>query len=126
MTLLLDSNALLWLLAGNSSLGPLAHSRIVAEQKICVSDVSLFEITIKAARMKLVVPNGLAAIIDGLQIIRTGISDAHLDAMKQLPFHHHDPFERYLIAQSLVESIPIVTANRSFVAYGVKVIDARL
>jgi PIN domain nuclease of toxin-antitoxin system len=36
-----------------------------------------------------------------------------------MPFHHRDPFDRVLIAQSLVEEIPIVSNERAFDAYGV-------
>ena len=43
----------------------------------------------------------------------------HLEAM---PHHHSDPFDRLLIAQSLSESLPILTADRAFRQYGVKTI----
>jgi PIN domain nuclease of toxin-antitoxin system len=36
-----------------------------------------------------------------------------------LPFHHKDPFDRLLIAQSLTEAIPIVSADSTLNAYGV-------
>jgi PIN domain nuclease of toxin-antitoxin system len=44
---------------------------------------------------------------------------AHSAAIITLPFHHKDPFDRLLIAQSLVETIPIVSADVIFDAYGV-------
>jgi PIN domain nuclease of toxin-antitoxin system len=36
-----------------------------------------------------------------------------------LPFHHGDPFDRLLVAQCLVEAIPIVSADSVFDQYGV-------
>jgi PIN domain nuclease of toxin-antitoxin system len=40
-----------------------------------------------------------------------------------LPVHHGDPFDRQIIAQALVEEIPIVTADEAFRLYhGLKVI----
>lgn len=39
--------------------------------------------------------------------------------MADLPFHHRDPFDRLLVAQSLVEEMPIVSNERVFDAYGV-------
>lgn len=125
MTLLLDSNALLWLMAGDTSLGPHARGQIERETRLYVSDMSLFEIAIKAAKGKIQSPHGLGTVATQLGIERVGVRDTYLDAMRELPFHHNDPFDRYLIAQSLVDGIPIVTADRRFVDYGVRVINAR-
>jgi PIN domain nuclease of toxin-antitoxin system len=36
--------------------------------------------------------------------------------------HHRDPFDRILIAQAIVESVPIVTADRQFARYDVETI----
>jgi PIN domain nuclease of toxin-antitoxin system len=41
-----------------------------------------------------------------------------------LPLHHRDPFDRLLIAQALVEALPIMTADRVFDAYDVETIAA--
>jgi PIN domain nuclease of toxin-antitoxin system len=41
-----------------------------------------------------------------------------------LPWHHHDPFDRMLIAQAAVESITPVTADPAFAAYGVPMLAA--
>jgi hypothetical protein len=41
------------------------------------------------------------------------------DAQMTLPRHHRDPFDRLLVAQCLVESMPIVSADSVFDAYGV-------
>jgi len=42
----------------------------------------------------------------------------------ELPLHHGDPFDRMLIAQVRVEGLTIVTHNRSFEAYGERVMWA--
>ncbi|TAL44526.1 MAG: type II toxin-antitoxin system VapC family toxin [Salinibacterium sp.] len=125
MSLILDTNALIWLIRGDPALGPLSRTRLEGEPRLCVSDISVFELSIKAAKRKLNVPFGLAAQIDQLGITRVRIRDEHLDAMRTLPFHHNDPFDRYLIAQSIVDAMPIVTSDRAFAHYGVQVIDAR-
>jgi PIN domain nuclease of toxin-antitoxin system len=44
----------------------------------------------------------------------------HAWAVRDLPLHHRDPFDRLLIAQALDERIPLVTAHGEFAAYGVK------
>jgi PIN domain nuclease of toxin-antitoxin system len=47
------------------------------------------------------------------------ITVAHTIRTASLPFHHRDPFDRMLIAQSLTESIPIVSGDAVFDLYGV-------
>jgi PIN domain nuclease of toxin-antitoxin system len=43
-------------------------------------------------------------------------------ALKDLPFHHRDPFDRMLIAQSLSRDYPIVTDDAKFSRYGCKLV----
>jgi PIN domain nuclease of toxin-antitoxin system len=45
-------------------------------------------------------------------------------AVAALPMHHRDPFDRLLIAQAQVESLPILTADRAFDAYDVETMAA--
>jgi PIN domain nuclease of toxin-antitoxin system len=47
---------------------------------------------------------------------------AHLLAYEQLPLHHRDPFDRVLIAQSVEEGWPIITADPMFKKYPIQVI----
>jgi len=48
------------------------------------------------------------------------INDDHLAALVDLPFHHKDPFDRLLIAQSQWDEMPIVSAHEQFDAYGIE------
>jgi PIN domain nuclease of toxin-antitoxin system len=43
----------------------------------------------------------------------------HVCRVADMPFHHRDPFDRVLVAQSLIDEIPIVSSERAFDAYGV-------
>ncbi len=47
------------------------------------------------------------------------ISVTHTAALSQLPFHHRDPFDRLIIAQALVECLPLVSVDGPFSAYAV-------
>lgn len=49
-----------------------------------------------------------------------GITLAHSAAIIPLPFHHRDPFDRLLIAQSLVEQMPLVSDDPIFDSYPIK------
>jgi PIN domain nuclease of toxin-antitoxin system len=45
---------------------------------------------------------------------------AHIELVTTLPFHHRDPFDRLIIAQSLTDQIPIIGKDNVFDAYGVQ------
>nr|VFK67760.1 MAG: hypothetical protein BECKUNK1418G_GA0071005_11623 [Candidatus Kentron sp. UNK]VFK73101.1 MAG: hypothetical protein BECKUNK1418H_GA0071006_11633 [Candidatus Kentron sp. UNK] len=47
------------------------------------------------------------------------ISISHMARVITLPFHHRDPFDRLIIAQALVEKIPVVGIDSLFDEYGV-------
>lgn len=49
-----------------------------------------------------------------------GITLDHATAVEGLPLHHHDPFDRLLIAQSMIESLQVVGADSAFDQYGVR------
>lgn len=42
--------------------------------------------------------------------------------LRDMPFHHRDPFDRMLIAQSLTTGIPILTDDPKFKQYGCKML----
>jgi len=46
-----------------------------------------------------------------------GIQVAHAAVVSTLPFHHRDPFDRLLIAQTVVEGMPVIGADAAFDAY---------
>jgi PIN domain nuclease of toxin-antitoxin system len=86
-----------------------------------LSIVSPWEITIKFATQKLSLPSlpspFIALQISNLALELLPINLAHLAPLETMPFHHRDPFDRLLIAQSLIENIPILSADAAFDAY---------
>ena len=46
------------------------------------------------------------------------IETRHTSLLTSMPMHHNDPFDRLLIAQSLVEQMPIVSVDTAFELYG--------
>jgi PIN domain nuclease of toxin-antitoxin system len=123
--LLLDTNALLWLLAGDDRLG--AHSRdaVAHAQRVVVSVASLWEIAIKVSIGKLGPIPILHRTITELGFVRLAIQDPHLVRVASLPLLHKDPFDRLLVCQAAHEMLPILTADSRFAEYGVPVLDAR-
>lgn len=123
MRLLLDTHALLWFLAGDPALGDPARRAIedpANERRVSVA--SLWEIAIKISLGKLDVQGGFDAVVAALpenDFDLLALEVRHVRRLVDLPFHHRDPFDRVLIAQAIEDDLTIVTADRSFIAYGV-------
>ncbi len=126
MRLLLDTNALLWWIANLPMLGPLARAGIGSPAaEVFVSSVSAAEISIKQTTGKLEAPDDLAEQLSANGFVELPFSVRHGVAMRELPLHHRDPFDRMLISQARVEVLTLVTADRAMSAYDVALLDAR-
>lgn len=44
----------------------------------------------------------------------------HTALLTTLPFHHRDPFDRLIVAQSLAESLPLISTDATLDAYGIR------
>jgi PIN domain nuclease of toxin-antitoxin system len=127
MNLLLDTQALLWFVLDDARLSKKARESIVTtDALVFVSPASLWEIAIKISLGKYALPAAFAAFWDDQ--LRTNdftllpISVSHTARVTDLPFHHRDPFDRLIIAQSLVDRIPVVSSDETFAHYGVDLI----
>lgn len=124
--LLLDTSAWIWWQGASTRLGRGARRAIASADEVRVSIVTPWEASIKAGLGKLTVP-GDADI--GASLERNGftllpVSLQHAAAVRHLPRHHRDPFDRMLVAQAQVEGLAIVTSDPRFLQYDVAVIDA--
>lgn len=128
MRLLLDTHVFLWWLDGGVRLS--RDMRLAIEEPasaVFVSAVSIWEIAIKASVGKLALPASLPAGLDGA-IGACGFSELpitanHAAAIRALPFHHADPFDRLLIAQARLEDLTLATADAKLAAYGVPLLS---
>ncbi len=122
MRLLLDTHSLLWYHFGDSKLSTVARAAIETPgAEILVSLATYWEIAIKVSNGKL----GLS--VTYLDFIRQAVTDNnfvplsieanHIAAVVGLPFHHRDPFDRLLVAQAMVEGIPLVTCDPHLAPY---------
>jgi PIN domain nuclease of toxin-antitoxin system len=120
--LLVDTHALLWWLADDPSLSPAARDAIAdPTNEPLVSAASVWEIAIKRSLGKLTAPDDLADRIADEGFASLPISAQHAWTVRDLPMHHADPFDRVLVAQAVVEGVPIVTTDARFAEYGVDV-----
>lgn len=123
MTVLLDTQAFLWWVIDDPRLSSRA-ARAIAGSDCLLSVASCWEMAIKVSlgRLRLAAP--LERFVqEQLEVNGFGllaVSLEHTGGVAHLPFHHRDPFDRLLAAQSLAEGIPVVSVDPLFSQYGVK------
>lgn len=123
MRVLLDTHALIWALEGGEQLSAVARGLVEAlDNEVLVSSVSAWEIAIKRSLGKLDAPRELTAAVADAGFVRRGVGFEDCERLQDLPDHHRDPFDRMLIAQALVDGIPIVTRDAVIARYGVPTI----
>ena len=121
--LLVDTHVVLWHVLDDPRLSPAPTAAIEApDVTVTVSVVSFWEIAIKSALGKLETPADLPARVENLGFEPLPITSGHAWAVRGLPHHHRDPFDRLLIAQAQVERLPILSADPAFAAYDVETI----
>jgi PIN domain nuclease of toxin-antitoxin system len=136
MTVLVDTNGLLFALLAPERLS--ARARRVLEDRrsaLVWSAASTWEIVVKARLGKLDLGGDVATVL-GEQILRMGmrilpVEQAHSLRVAALPdldwidasgcsHRHADPFDRLLVAQALVEGLPILTSDDHFDRYPIE------
>ena len=126
MKAILDTHAFLWWLAGDVRMSRHARDIVVRSSELLLSIASIWEILIKVQSGKLNFPQPagpyLLSKMAENRIKTLSISVDHLLALERLPMHHRDPFDRMLIAQSLEEDIPLVTADPMFERYSIRIV----
>jgi PIN domain nuclease of toxin-antitoxin system len=124
MNLLLDTHAFLWFVGGSDALSADARAAIEdPDNSSFLSMASAWELSIKSSLGKIefvepfesFLPEQLT--INGFDLFN--IDWRHVAQVHSLPYHHRDPFDRLLVAQALVENMPVVSKETGFDAYGV-------
>ena len=125
MRLLLDTHTFLWFIGGDTALSPYARQLIedrTSERLLSIA--SLWEMAIKASLGRLTLTLSftdlVAEHVHGNAIELFEILPRHLDVLTTLPFHHKDPFDRMIIAQSQAENIPILSRDSAFDDYAIR------
>lgn len=123
--LLLDTHSFLWFVTADPKLSASAQRAIaIGSNEPLLSVASVWEIAIKVSIGRLPLPEPLHTFIpEQLRINRVEVSPIelrHTFEVARLPLHHRDPFDRLLIAQAMVESLPIISADAVFDNYPVQ------
>lgn len=123
MNIIIDTHIFLWALSDSSKL--IDSKRSVLEDlsnTIYVSAVSIAELMIKASLKKLQIDFDPVAIAieSGFALLDFNGEAALL--LKDMPFHHKDPFDRMLIVQSISNNYPIMTEDPKISLYDCRVL----
>jgi PIN domain nuclease of toxin-antitoxin system len=124
---LLDTHTFLWWNLDDPQLSPAARQFIQdGRNQVYLSAASAWEIAIKAARGRLVLPESperyVANRMAHYRFLPLPIQLSHALKVYSLPDIHSDPFDRLLIAQSLLEDLPIITSDEEIKSYPASVI----
>lgn len=128
MKLLLDTHIFLWALLEPERIDDETVELLEsAETELYLSAVSGWEVAIKHANGSLLLPESPQAFLSssmaaaGVRELPLSLQDAI--SVADLPPHHNDPIDRFLIAQARTNQMYIVTDDRAFADYDVKLID---
>lgn len=125
MKIIIDTHIFLWALSEPEKLSKSFRYELeTAANAIYVSSISIVEILTKSSLGKLPVNFDPAEVVEqsGFELLDLAGRDAL--PLKDLPFHHRDPFDRMLIAQGISRGYPIMTSDPEFSAYPCKLLKA--
>lgn len=123
-TYLLDTHTFLWLASDDRRL-PVRVRTLALDHRntLLLSVASIWELAIKASLGKLELRVPLSDLIKtqrtdlGVRVLP--IEPEHALRVGQLEFHHRDPFDRLLVAQAVVEGVPLLSNDAQLDEYPV-------
>lgn len=117
---LLDTHILLWWLSDDKKLSGRVRSVISdPDNHVWVSAVSVWEVIIKKSLKKLKAPDNLLESLESNNFELLSMTVDHAIYLEHLPLIHHDPFDRLLIAQCVVEDLVLITNDKIMPKYRV-------
>jgi PIN domain nuclease of toxin-antitoxin system len=127
MKILIDTHIFLWYVTNNKKLNE-GTKLIINEREnlIYISQASIWEIAIKNSLGKLTLNSPFREFIEqqitvnDFMILNFNLS--HFEQVTKLPFNHRDPFDRIIIAQSIIENYPLISYDKAFNSYQVQLL----
>jgi PIN domain nuclease of toxin-antitoxin system len=124
---LLDTHVFLWAITEDAKLSRRAREIFVSRSsELFFSVASVWEVHIKVQIKRLPLPMPAMRYLrehlatNGVQVFPIMLD--HVARLEDLPIHHRDPFDRIVIAQSIEEGLPIVSADPFLKNYPVQLI----
>ena len=104
MKQLLDTHTFIWFVMGNPKISTEVRTQIENNENLLSKP---FRVFIEQQTS-----------LNSIDLLNINLN--HIDIVAMLPLHHRDPFDRLLIAQAMVEQIPILSADSAFDAYSIQ------
>jgi len=125
--MILDTCSLLFLASGDERLSAAARDRPAHEPVRWYCAISSFEIALRHRQGKLDLPMAPLQWLRALET-RYDLTEVPVDSelcaeATELPSHHRDPFDRFIIAAALRLRVAVVTIDSKFAPYGVEVVS---
>ncbi len=125
MKYLIDTHTFIWASFNDSRLSKTAKDIFLDQtNEIHFSKASIWEMSIKIQLKKLDIVTNLNSFIlnhaENNNINILDIALKHILRVQYLELHHRNPFDRLLIAQSILEEMPIISADKAFDKYDCK------
>ena len=126
-SILLDTCALIWLGNGDTALSLDARQAIEECESVYVSPISLWEVSNKCRKGKLLLKHPprewFDRILQRYQLAILPLTNEVMFLAGELPEHHKDPADRMIIASAMVNGLVVATSDRNFPLYGIQTIQ---
>ena len=120
---LLDTNVLIWLSSDLRRVPPAVLDLLEEpDSHLFASTISFWELAIKQSLGKLDSVIRFDIMTGEYGIRELAIVSRYMNALRQLPMLHGDPFDRMLVAQALTDGMTLVTSDRFIAEYPVAVL----
>ncbi len=128
---LIDSHTLIWAVDDPTQLGPQAVVELKnPANQLLLGAATVWELAIKVGRGKLTLSlpyrRWMTKAIADLGLSVLPITVEYADVQAGLPRHHGDPFDRLIVAQAIMEGVPVISSDPQLDAYGVDVIGNKV
>jgi len=123
MKIIIDTHIFLWAISDTEKLSSKHKQALLTlSNTIYLSSISITEIMIKSSLGKLKIDFDPIQIAQesGFELLDYSTADAM--GLKEMPFHHKDPFDRMLISQALNRKFKIMTVDNKFKSYDCKLV----
>lgn len=123
MNIIIDTHIFLWALSDPSRISDAKREALEdLLNTIYISAVTIAELMIKASVGKLKIDFDPVAMAKESGFMLLDFSSEAALLLKDMPFHHRDPFDRMLIAQSITDNYPIMTEDPKIALYDCRVL----
>ena len=123
MNIIIDTHIFLWALSYPEKIKVAKRSALEdLSNTIYVSAVTVAELMIKVSIGKIKIDFNPLDIAKESGFALLDFSSEAALLLKEMPFHHKDPFDRMLIAQSIASNFPIMTDDAKIALYSCRVI----